>query len=478
MPHASTHRSPGGSDILKTDVLDEYSVGIGVTVDGVLCKDGVVPNSAYPNALLLDGSRKMARTLTTLNIDPDITATYALGSGGKRYATGYINTVYSVDTYAGTLYASLQTKTDVIGEYSPGAGVTIDGVLLKDTGISLGDATHEGGNIQVYQDALGNDALVLDADALDTAGGVLLTLLDPNDCDLSVNGAVALQIYGANLGGGVNPAIAVRLGDLTHAGGDIVVYEDNLGNEALHFTPSTLTLGNTTTYSGGLTINGATFNLAADLPPDAYGMGLSCGDPTTFSIVWNDSPYTVSHSWLFGVNGASGDSDFLIIDVSSVPTYVFRGYVDDTYNLGDSSVEWKDLYIDGVAYIDTLSLDTTAGLGVATSMNPTVDDSVDLGSATREWRNLQIDGTAQIDTCRVDVALTFQTDNTTDIGTATVEAKDLYLDGWAYIDSLRIDVALNVSNIDTAGSGLGTFQRAIPVTYSGGTGYIYIYNTA
>jgi len=44
---------------LLTDLVGERSEGVGVTVDGVLCKDGVIPNSSYPNAFLLDGSRKM-----------------------------------------------------------------------------------------------------------------------------------------------------------------------------------------------------------------------------------------------------------------------------------------------------------------------------------------------------------------------------------------------------------------------------------
>jgi len=91
----------------------------------------VLTNAKYPNALLLDGSRKMTGTLITRNVEPDVTATYALGAGGKRYATAYINSVYSVDTYAGTLYASIRCRTNTIDEYSPGAGVSIGGDMLS-----------------------------------------------------------------------------------------------------------------------------------------------------------------------------------------------------------------------------------------------------------------------------------------------------------------------------------------------------------
>jgi len=48
---------------LKADTIAEYTSGAGVTADGVLLKDGVIPNSAYPNAVLLDGTRKMTGNL-------------------------------------------------------------------------------------------------------------------------------------------------------------------------------------------------------------------------------------------------------------------------------------------------------------------------------------------------------------------------------------------------------------------------------
>jgi hypothetical protein len=60
---------------------------------------------------------------------------------------------------------------------------------------------------------------------------------------------------------------------------------------------------------------------------------------------------------------------------------------DGTYDLGSSSKEWKDLYIDGVAYID----------GFAQDALPNADGTLDLGSASLEWENLYVDGEAFID---------------------------------------------------------------------------------
>ncbi len=44
---------------VQMDAINEITADAGVTVDGVLLKDGVLEDSAYPNALLLDGSRAM-----------------------------------------------------------------------------------------------------------------------------------------------------------------------------------------------------------------------------------------------------------------------------------------------------------------------------------------------------------------------------------------------------------------------------------
>ena len=90
---------------------------------------------------------------------------------------------------------------------------------------------------------------------------------------------------------------------------------------------------------------------------------------------------------------------------------------DNTYDLGSSTSEWKDLYVDGVANIDTLGAATdgvtTAFINILSSSNsdmagggiscsvaliPSTDNKYDLGSSTLEWKDLFLDGTAHIDT--------------------------------------------------------------------------------
>ena len=75
---------------------------------------------------------------------------------------------------------------------------------------------------------------------------------------------------------------------------------------------------------------------------------------------------------------------------------------DDARDLGSSTKEWKDLYIDGVANIDELAVAVGSGQGVSTSLIPKTNAAGSLGSTTREWNNLFIDGTAKIDDLTVD----------------------------------------------------------------------------
>jgi len=101
---------------------------------------------------------------------------------------------------------------------------------------------------------------------------------------------------------------------------------------------------------------------------------------------------------------------------------------DSDIDLGTSSLEFKDLFLDGTAHVDTLDVDANAGIignltvggntvignaasdtvtvtaDVASPLIPSADDTYDLGASGSEWRNLYIDGTANIDALVADTA--------------------------------------------------------------------------
>jgi hypothetical protein len=114
--------------------------------------------------------------------------------------------------------------------------------------------------------------------------------------------------------------------------------------------------------------------------------------------------------------------------------------VDNDIDLGTTTLEFKDLYLDGTAKIDTLTVDENATIAgtlnvtgavvlsgnltvngntvigdaatdtvtvtadVASPLIPSADDTYDIGAVGSEWRNLYIDGTANIDSLIADTA--------------------------------------------------------------------------
>ena len=163
-------------------------------------------------------------------------------------------------------------------------------------------------------------------------------------------------------------------------------------------------------------------------------------------------------------------------------------HTDDTVDLGSSAKEFKDLYIDGTAYIDSLNADSAAigsTLGVtgavtfsstaAITSNTTVGGTLGVTGATTLSDNLSVTGNTTVSgntslngnttignassdtiTFTGQVASDFipSTDDTHSLGSSTKEWQDLFIDGTANIDSLIADTAdINGGTID--GSQIG-----------------------
>ena len=137
-------------------------------------------------------------------------------------------------------------------------------------------------------------------------------------------------------------------------------------------------------------------------------------------------------------------------------------------DLGTSSLEFKDLFLDGTAHVDTLDVDAnatvTGTLGV-TGVT-TLADNLSVGGNLTVTGNATIAGNltfgdAATDTVAfsADVAsnLLPSADNTYDLGASGSEWKDLYIDGTANIDSLVADTAdINGGTIDAADITVGS----------------------
>ena len=126
----------------------------------------------------------------------------------------------------------------------------------------------------------------------------------------------------------------------------------------------------------------------------------------------------------------------------------------NVYDLGSSTKEWKDLFIDGTANIDFASIDSASIGFVSSSLLPYADNIFNLGTAANSWKDLHVQGTATIGTLsltaladNVKIPLISQsmtisgsilpsTDDVFDIGAPSQEFRDLHIDGTAFIDNI------------------------------------------
>jgi hypothetical protein len=201
-----------------------------------------------------------------------------------------------------------------------------------------------------------------------------------------------------------------------------------------------------------------------------------------------------------------------------ITTSTLRPKTDNTVDLGTSTLEFKDLFIDGTANIDTLQVDESATItanltvngnttlgnaatdtvtvtaDVASNLIPSADNTYNLGSATDEWANIYIDGTAQVDTLQVDESATItadltvngntilgsadtdtvtvnadfasslipDADNTYDLGLSTNEWRNLYIDGTAQVDTLQVDESATIAaNLTVTGNATITTNLTV-----------------
>jgi hypothetical protein len=198
----------------------------------------------------------------------------------------------------------------------------------------------------------------------------------------------------------------LTLGDISRirmTGGNAGEFLKKIGTDTIDFAGLTLRdIADLSTNSAHIILSGSNTTFSDN--NDSPALILTNGTDRAFLYMASDPTIGDSDVYLKLVD-ATGDSRFAVTDSgNTVVAYIdsdgnvvsaskFLPSADDTVDLGSSSAEFKDLYLDGVAYIDELSVATGASQGVSTSLIPKTDAAGNLGSSTRKWGTVWADTT-------------------------------------------------------------------------------------
>ena len=157
-----------------------------------------------------------------------------------------------------------------------------------------------------------------------------------------------------------------------------------------------------------------------------------------------DSNTTVAGNTTLNGNTTIGNANTDTVAVNAQVSTNIVPNSDDARDLGEAAKEFRNLFLDGTAHIDTLDVDESATVAVDLTVggNVQIDTNLDVDGVTTLNGNTTI-GDANTDVLYVNseiaTSLVPSATNLRDLGTATKEFRDLYLDGTAHIDTLDVD---------------------------------------
>ena len=157
-----------------------------------------------------------------------------------------------------------------------------------------------------------------------------------------------------------------------------------------------------------------------------------------------DSNTTVTGNTTLNGNTTIGNANTDTVAVNAQVSTNIVPSSDDARDLGEAAKEFRNLFLDGTAHIDTLDVDESATVAVDLTVggNVQIDTNLDVDGVTTLNGNTTI-GNANTDVLYVNseiaTSLIPSATNLRDLGTATKEFRDLYLDGTAHIDTLDVD---------------------------------------
>lgn len=160
-------------------------------------------------------------------------------------------------------------------------------------------------------------------------------------------------------------------------------------------------------------------------------------------------------------------------------TNIFAPKATNTVDIGTSTLQFKDIYVDGVGYIDNINAEavsTTGNADIGGILN--VTSNANIGGTLAATGDVTVTGATQLNgtltangnvtfgdantdtvsfTSRINTHVLPSADDTYDLGSSGFEWRNLYIDGIAEIDQLNADsVDIDGGSVDATVIGAGT----------------------
>ena len=414
------------------------------------------------------------------DILPSIDDTYNLGSSTKEWKDLHVDGTANLDI------------VDIDGAVDMASTLQVDGALTisaDNTGADVrfySATTNEGVHYDASEDELGL-LLTTKLKFHDIGGGEEIfasanghleinsgTTIDMTATTIQLNGAADINgdaDVSGTLTAGTLTMTNISTGNITTTGNSVLGNADG----DTHAITGTVALGGTSTVATDKKIQFRDTAIHISSPADG-DLAIAADDEIDIT------------STLIDINGN--------VDISgtTLATGVLTSTAIQVVNGGlalatDKKVQFRDsaVYInsDADGYLESVA-DTGISFKIGSTeqvmltdgiLAPTTTNDVDLGTSDLQWKNLYIDGIAEIDVLKdiskVDSDLIPNSDDTYDLGSSGLEWKDLFIDGTANIDAAVIGTL-------TATSVSSHLHPTTTNTYNLGTGskrYTEVYTT-
>ena len=380
---------------------NSLAIGVALTVTGISTfNDNVSIASLTDNRIAIVGAGSTIEDDANLTFDGSTLAVDAIFDSNDT--TESTSSTTGSAQFAGGV--GIEKQLYVGAGASVGAGLTVAGDLLPEA-----DGTRDLGSSSVEWNDLYIDGTAnIDTLSADTAA--IADLTDnrvviagssgelEDDANLTFDGStlavgVDLDVDGhtelddVNVSGVSTFSDNVRIASLTENRIPIVGAGNTIEDDAnLTFDGSQLVVGAALTVTGITTFTNTTENTLGDTSTGAVkiagGLGVA-GNVTVGSglSVFGNSYFVGMVTFAAGTDGnitigdANTDNVVFNADVNSS----FIPNTDDTYDLGSSSQQWKDLYVNGLAELDFVNVSAASTFGSDLDINADVDISGNAG---------------------------------------------------------------------------------------------------